>query len=157
MTTVLEAPVHQPAAVEPVIAVVLDYRHARFFVDDATGLRELPRTYAARMRGGRFHAIRGNAPGKGEKHFHQVRIEETRRLFKAIAARLAAVIKSERGMGVVIGGSHRIVAEFRTACPKAIDRIVIKTANMNPKAVRKLKLQEMAEAARSLTPEGEKS
>ena len=152
MTTVLKAPARKPAHVEPVIAVVLDHQHARFFVDDAAGLRELPLESSARMHGGKFHSAHHGSPGRGEKHFNHVRNEESRRHFKDVEQHLAAFLVSEGAMGLVVGGSHPTVAEFCHQLPPALGKIVIKTANLNPRAVGKPALKELAQAARSLTP-----
>lgn len=61
----------------PILTVVIDRAHARFFEVTAMGRTELAYLTAASTRGGKFHSDRGDAPGWGERDYHR-RLEQER-------------------------------------------------------------------------------
>ena len=136
----------------PVLFLVLDHRHARVLLDDGTALKSFPDARSPRMRGATFHNNRGSAPGRGEKHFHHVRREETKRHFERAAKELAARLKRHGGIGVILCGEHRTLAEFRRTLPAELNRAVLGTAAVSGKALPRQELRAAAEMARHFMP-----
>lgn len=125
-----------PAApAERLLAVVLDHAHARFFIVAGSEVQEVECLVSPRMRGGRFHSDRQGSPGWGEHGFHGRRQEEERRHYATVARRLGVLLRTHGAGGVVIGGSRRVVAEFRAALPQALARTVLGVSLLNPIAV----------------------
>jgi len=139
---------HTVATPVPVLLVMLDRTQARFFVDDAEGLRELPSTEADWMRGGRFHEGRDHSPGVGEKRYHHIQQEHHRRHYQAVAQHLRICLKDQRVIGVILGGEHRTLAEFRAALPSDLEKVVLNTLAMSPNALDKRAMRQESEAAR---------
>lgn len=120
------------ARAEPLLAVVLDHAHARFFEVTDAGATELTGLRSPRMRGGKFHSDRQGGPGWGEKGFHQRRHEEERRHYRAIARRLAILDRSRHSRGFIVAGPGRAATAFRRCLPPALAERVVSTARMNP-------------------------
>ncbi|HEY2824099.1 MAG TPA: Vms1/Ankzf1 family peptidyl-tRNA hydrolase [Gemmatimonadales bacterium] len=154
MTATLKAPTvgHKPAQPAPVVFVILDRSKARFFVDDDAGLRELAGPFAVWTRGGRFHQGRVHLAGVGEKRYHHIENEWHRRHYHTVAERLEACLKAEQAIGVIVGGAHRTVEEFRSGLSKAIDRQVLRVMALNEATPQKREMREAAEASRHFMP-----
>ena len=136
VTTSTRMPADPPAApAEPILAAVLDHAHARFFVVAGSQVREIECLTSPRMRGGKFHSDRQGSPGWGERGFHGRRHEEERRHYAAVARRLGGLVRAHGAEGVVIGGSRRVVAEFREALSPTLARAVLGVALLNVTAV----------------------
>ena len=136
----------------PVLFLVLDHRHARVLIDDGAGLRTFPDARSPRMRGAMFRESHGNAPGRGERRFHQARREETRRHFARAARELAVRLSRHNAIGVILCGEHRTLAEFRRTLPRELERVVLGTAAVNAKALPRQELRAAAELARHFMP-----
>ncbi|HTR20365.1 MAG TPA: host attachment protein [Gemmatimonadales bacterium] len=135
-------------AKEPLLAVVLDHAHARFFEVTDTGATELTGLRSPRMRGGKFHSDRQGGPGWGEKEFHQRRREEERRHYRAIARRLAMLDRSRGARGFVVAGPGRAATAFRRSLPPPLAERVLSTARLNPLEVSPVAVHFATRAAR---------
>jgi hypothetical protein len=154
MTTAMHDPFagHTLAKPVPVLLLAIDHKRARLFIDDDTGLKEIHGISSPRMRGGKFHSLRGNSPGRGEKKFHHVRLEETRRHFTRADEAVATALETYDAIGVVLCGEHRTVTEFQKALQPSVAKVVLGVIALNPKAVLNRQLREEAERVRHLDP-----
>ena len=154
MKTVIADPIagHTLAKAAPVLFMALDHRHAHLLLDGPDGLKKLNDVRSPRMRGARYHTSRGNVPGRGEKRFHQVRQEETKRHFERAMVELEAAFTRERAIGVILVGEHHTVAEFQHGLPGHLAARVLRTMPMDIKALKRRVMREAAEESRHFTP-----
>lgn len=116
----------------PLLAVVLDHAHARFYLVDAAHAAELPCLVSTRMRGGKYHSDREDSPGWGEGGFHRRRREEERRHYAAVARRMAVLLRAHGARELLLAGTHPVVAALERALPPRLARLVVGTAQLNP-------------------------
>jgi hypothetical protein len=116
----------------PILAVVLDHAHARLFLVNGERAAELPCLVSPRMRGGKFHSDRQGSPGWGEGGFQGRRREEERRHYAAVVRRLGTLSQTHGVQGLVLAGSHEVVAALEHALPPRLARVVVGTAALNP-------------------------
>jgi peptide subunit release factor 1 (eRF1) len=141
-----------PAAPEgtgaPLLAVVLDHAHARFYLVDASHAVELPCLVSTRMRGGKFHSDREDSPGWGEGGFHRRRREEERRHYAAVARRIAVLLRAHAARELLLAGTHPVVAALERALPPPLARLVVGTTQLNPTELTAAKVLVAAREAR---------
>lgn len=142
MTATLDS--RQQTLVEPLIAVVFDRAHARFFEVRAEATIELPSLHSPAMRGGKFHSDRQGGPGWGEHDFHARLREEERRHYAAIAERLISLQRAAPIGGVVLAGPGNAAAGLRGFLPPALLDRVIGTAKLNPTEVTPAAVRQVA-------------
>lgn len=116
----------------PILAVVLDHAHARLFLVNGERSAELPCLVSQRMRGGKFHSDRQGSPGWNEGAFQGRRREEERRHYAAVARRLGTLAQAHGAQGIVLAGSHEVVAALEHVLPPRLTRLVVGTAALNP-------------------------
>jgi peptide subunit release factor 1 (eRF1) len=91
----------------PMLLIVADRSHARFFLLGPLAARELPPLrFSGQSRGGRFHSDRGDAPGVGEKSFHARREEEWRRHAARVWHQAGELAAREEVREVILGGHY---------------------------------------------------
>lgn len=129
---------------EPVIAVVLDRAHARFFEITAAETVELPSLHSPAMRGGKFHSDRQGGPGWGEHAFHGRIREEERRHYAGIVDRLMELQGARSLAGVVLAGPGTTARALRECLPSALAEQVIGSAKLNPTEVTPAKVRDVA-------------
>jgi peptide subunit release factor 1 (eRF1) len=88
------------------LAVVVDARRARFFEVAAEGAVELPELRSEARGGGRYRADRRDAPGWGERQYHNRVATERRRHYAAAGDRAVRLLRSRRLQGVAVLGSR---------------------------------------------------
>jgi peptide subunit release factor 1 (eRF1) len=88
------------------LAVVVDARRARFFEVAAEGAVELPALRSEARGGGRYRADRRDAPGWGERQYHNRVATERRRHYAAAGDRAVRLLRSRRLQGVAVLGSR---------------------------------------------------
>jgi peptide subunit release factor 1 (eRF1) len=132
---------------EPVLVVVLDHAHARYFLVAGRAVEEVACLVSPRMRGGKFHSDRRGSPGWGERGFHARRLEEVRRHYAAVARRLGGLVRAHGAGAIVIGASRRVAAEFRSTFPPALARRVVGVTLLNATAVNRATLQQAVRQA----------
>lgn len=116
----------------PILAVVLDRAHARFFEVRDAGATELPSLRSPAMRGGKFHSDRQGGPGWGEHAYHGRVREEGRRHMTAVVERVAAFEHQHPDAEVLLAGPGTAAAALRRALPPALGEHVIGTARLSP-------------------------
>ena len=121
-----------PEAGARTLAVVLDHTHARIFLVDDARAAELPCLVSPRLRGGRFHGDSADAPGWGEGGFHGRRREEERRHYAGVARRIGALVRAHGTRGIVLAGTHVVVAALERSLPRRLARMVVGTARLAP-------------------------
>jgi peptide subunit release factor 1 (eRF1) len=123
------------ALTDPLIAVVFDRAHARFFEVQVGGTVELPSLHSPAMRGAKFHGDRQGGPGWGEHDYHARLREEERRHYAAIAERLLSLHRAAPLGGVVVAGPGSAAVGLRGFLPPTLLDRVIGTAKLNPTEV----------------------
>ncbi len=116
----------------PILAVVTDRAHARFFEVNETEAVELTSLQSPAMRGDKFHSDRQGGPGWGEHAYHGRIREEGRRHVTAVAERIAAFEQLHPEASVVLAGPGTAAASLRRALPRALGERVIGTAKLSP-------------------------
>ena len=139
---------HTLAAPVPVLIALVDHAQARFFLDDERGLAELAGVVSPHFHGSRFHTLRSGAPGRGERRYHGIRAEEARRHYKRVARQVRDTLRGRRAIGVILGGSHRVLAELKESLPVDVRRVVLRELSMGPRSVRRLTIRQAAERTR---------
>lgn len=133
---------------DPVVAVVLDRTHARFFEVSGRRVVEVTGLISPGTRGGRFHSDRADAPGGGEHAYHQRLREEERRHYAAIARRLLELKRVRGARGLLVAGPGPVPRAFRRALPEGLAARVIGTAQLNPLEVTARAVQRATARAR---------
>ena len=135
--------------VGPILAVVLDHAHARLFLVNGERAAELPCLVSPRMRGGKFHSDRQGSPGWGEGGFQGRRREEERRHYTAVVRRLGTLSQAHGAQGLVLAGSHEVVAALEHALSPRLARLVVGTAALNPTELTTARVVETVRELRS--------
>jgi peptide subunit release factor 1 (eRF1) len=117
------------------IAIVLDRRRARFFDVSNGSTVELPGLRSPATAGGRFHSDRADAPGGGERGYHNRLDEESRRHYEQVTRRLATLAAERPGERLFVAGPGTAATGFRRALPPELERLVIGAARLNPARV----------------------
>lgn len=117
---------------DPVVVVVLDRAHARFFQVSGRRVVEVAGVASPGTRGGRFHSDRADAPGGGEHDYHGRLREEERRHYAAIARRLLELKRARGARGLLVAGPGPVPRAFRRVLPEGLAARVIGTARLNP-------------------------
>lgn len=116
------------------LAVLLDRRHARLFDVGAFDALELPGLAPIGRRGGKFAADRGDAPGWGERDYHQRVETEKHRHYAAIARELTRLAAATPFRGIALLGPEEHTRALRHFLPRAIAGIVMGESPLNPTA-----------------------
>lgn len=132
-----------------ILAVVLDHAHARLFLADDAHAVELPCLVSPRMRGGKFHSDRQGAPGWNESAFHGRRREEERRHLAGVARRISVLLRAHGARGLLLAGTHEVVAALEQVLPPRLDRLVVGTARLNPSELTNAQVLTAVRAVRS--------
>jgi peptide subunit release factor 1 (eRF1) len=138
-----------PEAAYPILAVVLDHAHARLFLVNDERVTELPCLVSPRMRGGKFHSDREDSPGWGEGAFRGRRREEERRHYAGVARRISVLLRAHGAQGVVLAGTHDVVAALEHTLPPRLARLVVGTARLNPSELTAARVLTAVRAVRS--------
>lgn len=136
------------------LAVVLDRRSARFFVVAADGAEERISLTALARRGGRFRSDRRDAPGWGERQYHNRIASEKNRHYAEAARTLDRLAREERPAGIAVMGPSDHTTAFLDFLPNTLRPRLMGTARLNPTSA---KPGEVAEATWLLQAEWERS
>jgi peptide subunit release factor 1 (eRF1) len=134
----------------PILAVVLDRAHARFFEVTSSGTEELPGLVSGSTRGGKFHSDRADSPGWGEQDYHRRLEEEHHRHYADIVQRVQALLRSRPARGIVIAGPTDHTSGLVRFLPERLADRVLGTAKVNPTSVG---VTELRDAALAVTHE----
>lgn len=117
---------------DPLMVVVLDRTHARFFQVKGRRVVEVAGLISSGTPGGRLHSDREDAPGGGEYDYHNRLREEERRHYAAIARRLLQLKRARGARGLLVAGPGPVPRVFRRSLPAGLAARVIGTARLNP-------------------------
>jgi peptide subunit release factor 1 (eRF1) len=126
---------------QPVLAVVIDRAHARFFEVTARGRTELACLTAGATRGGRFHSDRGDAPGWGEHDYHRRLEQEHHRHYANVVRQVEELLRTRPIRGVVLAGPTDHTSALARFLPDRIADRLLGTAKLNPTAISAAELQ----------------
>lgn len=132
-----------------IVAAVFDRAHARFFLVDAGSAAELEGLVETSRRGGEFHGDRRDAPGWGERDYHNRLREERHRHYAAIAHHLQHLVRTHPARGIVLAGPAKEVAGLTPFLSRELAGRVLGTAPLNPTAVSAAEVQAAALAMAS--------
>jgi peptide subunit release factor 1 (eRF1) len=114
------------------LTVLLDRQHARFFAVAADGAEELAGVASPSPRGGRFRPDRRDAPGWGERQYHNRIASEKHRHYEATAEELARLARAERPAGIAVMGPAEHTAGLLDFLPHGLRERLMGTARLNP-------------------------
>ena len=120
--------------VEPIIAVVIDRAHARFFTVGATGATELPGLTEPSSRGGKYHSDRHGSPGWGERDYHGRLEEERHRHYARVVAHIRELCHGRAFRGLVLAGPSDQTGALVRFLPEHWAARMLGTAKLNPTA-----------------------
>jgi peptide subunit release factor 1 (eRF1) len=120
---------------EPVLAVVVDRAHARFFTVTALEVTELSCLTAASTRGGKFHSDRGDAPGWNEQEYHHRIEHERHRHYVNVVQRVKQLLRAHPYRGFVLAGPRDHISALLRFLPQQFSGRLLGTAKLNPTAV----------------------
>jgi peptide subunit release factor 1 (eRF1) len=126
---------------EPVVVVLIDRAHLRFFEVTPAGITERPCLVAPSKRGGRFRSDRGDAPGWGERDYHGRLEEERHRRYAAAAESMEELIRGRPVRGFVLAGPADHTAALARFLPGRLSQLVLGTAKLNPTAANPAQVQ----------------
>jgi peptide subunit release factor 1 (eRF1) len=126
---------------QPILTIVIDRAHARFFEVTASGLTELACLTAASTRGGKFHSDRGDAPGWGEHDYHRRLEQEHHRHYANVAWRVEEFLRARPIRGIVLAGPADHTSALARFLPEGITHRLLGTTKLNPTAVSAAELQ----------------
>jgi peptide chain release factor subunit 1 len=119
----------------PILVVVIDRRHARFFQVTPAGSTELPALVVISTRGGKFHSDRGNAPGWGEHDYQQRLEQEHHRHYANVVERVEELLQDRPVRGVVLAGPADHTAACERFFPETLAGRILGTIKLNPTAI----------------------
>ncbi|HEX9055781.1 MAG TPA: VLRF1 family aeRF1-type release factor [Gemmatimonadales bacterium] len=120
---------------ESMLTVLVDRTHARFFEVTVGEAVELPSVITPAGRGGKFFPDREDAPGVGEKRYHQRIEEERHRHYADIVAELERLAAQRPVRGIVIAGPQDHTAALTRFLPTDLAQRLLGTAALNPTAL----------------------
>ena len=126
---------------QPILTVVIDRAHARFFEVTAMGGTELACLTAGSTRGGKFHSYRGDAPGWGEHDYHRRLEQEHHRHYANVVRQVEELLRTRPMRGVVIAGPTDHTSALARFLPDRMADRLLGTAKLNPTAVSAAELQ----------------
>jgi peptide subunit release factor 1 (eRF1) len=126
---------------QPILTIVIDRAHARFFEVTASGLTELACLTAGSTRGGKFHSDRGDAPGWGEHDYHRRLEQERHRHYVNVVRRVEEFLRARPIRGIVLAGPTDHTSALAHFLPDGIADRLLGTAKLNPTAVSAAELQ----------------
>ncbi len=133
-TPLVRGLVEAEAESAPTIVAVADRGHARIFEVTPFGVTELPTTISPARPGGRYRPDREDAPGAGERRYHQ-RITREKEQHYAEVTRTLGRIARTRGAGAIVlaapGPEAAALARFLD--PEAL-ALLAGSARLAPKA-----------------------
>lgn len=114
------------------LAVLVDRERARFFEVAADGATEVIGVITKDRRGGRFRSDRRDAPGWGERHYHNRMTSQKHRHYAEVADATAALLRTRRLAGVAVMGPSVHAKALTDFLPDEIRDRLLGTASLNP-------------------------
>lgn len=119
------------------LAILIDRTHTRFFDVSAAGTEELPGLAPRARRGGKFHSDRADAPGWGERDYHQRLKTEAHRHYALVAETIGRLTASRGYAGIALLGTSEQAEGLAGFLPRTVLRAVLGVARLNPTAATK--------------------
>jgi peptide subunit release factor 1 (eRF1) len=132
---------------DPILVVLIDRAHLRFFEVSPMAVTELPGLTGAASRGGRFHSGRGDAPGWGERDYHGRMEEERHRRYASAAEHLEALARGRPVRGIVLAGPADHTSALSRFLPGRLPRLLLGAVKLNPTAATPARVQAAVLAA----------
>lgn len=129
---------------EPILVVVIDRAHARFFEVSAYQAAELTGLADANTRGGKFHSDRADSPGWGERDYHGRLAEERHRHYADVADRLRALLSGRTVRGFVVAGPSDHTGALARFLPEHLAKRLLGTVKLNPTSATAAEVQAAA-------------
>jgi peptide subunit release factor 1 (eRF1) len=126
---------------QPILTVVIDRAHARFFEVTAAGGTEVACLVAGSTRGGKFHSDRGDAPGWGEHDYHRRLEQERHRHYANVVRQVEELLRTRPVRGIVLAGPADHTAALARFLPDRIADRLLGSAKLNPTAIGAAELQ----------------
>jgi peptide chain release factor subunit 1 len=117
------------------LTVVLDRKSARIFQVTAFGAREVADIRGDATRGGRFRSDRRDAPGQGERSYHNRLRNEKQRHLDRIASTLFGLDRTSAIHGLVLAGIGTEAAALEPFLHPYLRDRVLGVARLNPQEV----------------------
>ena len=127
-----------------ILAAVIDRSHARFFLAGVGVATELEGLIDPARRGGSFHGDRQDAPGWGERDYHNRLREERHRHCAAIARHLQYLTRLHPTRGLMLAGPRRETTALEPFLSRELAGKIIGTTALNPTAVGAAEVQAAA-------------
>jgi peptide subunit release factor 1 (eRF1) len=131
-TPLLQELVGAQEALGRYLAVLVDRRHARFFDVAALDTLELSCLAPVGRRGGKFETDRADAPGWGERSYHNRVESEKHRHYADIAANLARLTAGASFRGIALLGAAEHTRALREFLPRRMTALVMGESRLNP-------------------------
>ena len=127
-----------------ILAAVIDRSHARFFLAGVGVATELEGLIDPARRGGSFHGDRQDAPGWGERDYHNRLREERHRHCAAIARHLQYLTRLHPTRGLMLAGPRRETTALEPFLSRELAGRILGMAALNPTAVGAAEVQAAA-------------
>ena len=131
----------------PLLVVVVDRRHARFFEVTPTGGTELPGLVVISTRGGKFHSDRGDAPGWGEHDYHERLEQEHHRHYANVVRRMEDLLRTRPLRGIILAGPADHTTGINRFISEPLAARILGTVKLNPTAIEIAELEAAALSA----------
>jgi peptide subunit release factor 1 (eRF1) len=126
---------------EPILTVVIDRAHARFFEVGFAEATELSGLVEPSTRGGKYHSDRRDSPGWGERDYHRRLEEERHRHYAQVVTHLEELLRRGACRGVVLAGPSALTSGLARFVPERLARRIMGTIKLNPTAVSAAEVQ----------------
>jgi len=127
-----------------VLLAAVDRAHARIFELTAFGAKELPSISSPHAVGGRFRNNRGDAPGWGERDYHNRIRTEKERHYQAVVQALADHDRARPADGVVIAAQGPVATAVARFLDPSLQARLLGTTKLNPTALSPAQAHETA-------------
>lgn len=129
---------------EPIVVVVIDRAHARFFEVSAYQATELAGLAAPSVRGGKFHSDHRDSPGWGERDYHGRLAEERHRHYADVVDRLQSLLRGRAARGFVVAGPSDQTGALERFLPERLAGRLLGAVKLNPTAASPAEVQAAA-------------
>jgi peptide subunit release factor 1 (eRF1) len=127
-----------------ILIAVVDRAGARLFDASPFELHELPCLISPSRRGGKFGADRKDAPGWGERDYHNRLREERHRLAEAVVRQLTELAGQLPIQGILLAGPEKSTAELERFLPRGLRARFLGRSKVNPTAVTPAQIHQVA-------------
>lgn len=127
-----------------ILLAAVDRAHGRLFEVSAFASVELPCITSPHTEGGRFHSDRQDAPGWGERSYHNRIQEEKNRHYGTVADCMTTYSQQHPVDGVVLAGPGPVPDELKPFLDRPLAERLLGTTPLNPTALSPAQAHEAA-------------